>query len=89
MKKCQIILLVTVMVISLHGIAQLPYKNRNLSPELRARDLLSRMTLDEKVMQTQCLWSQKSGILNAAGDFDETKAASVLKKWAGRNCTPE
>ena len=83
MKKCQIILLGTVLFISLNTIAQLPYRNRNLSPELRARDLLSRMTLDEKVMQTQCLWTQKSGILNAAGDFDEAKAASVLKNGLG------
>ena len=56
------------------------YKNKKLSPEARARDLLSRMNLDEKVMQTQCLWIQKSAILNKDGDFDETKAASVLKK---------
>jgi beta-glucosidase len=31
------------------------YKNKNLSPEARAKDLLSKMNLDEKVMQTQCL----------------------------------
>jgi len=59
------------------------YKNKQLSPETRAKDLVSRMTLDEKVMQTQCLWIQKSRILNAAGDFDETKAASVLKNGLG------
>jgi len=36
--------------------AQTPaYKNKTLSPELRAKDLLGRMTLDEKIMQTQCL----------------------------------
>ncbi len=64
--------------------AQAPaYKNKNLSPEIRAKDLLAKMTLDEKVMQTQCLWIQKSKILNAAGDFDETKAASVLKNGLG------
>ena len=43
---------------------QQPYKNKNLSPEVRAKDLLSRMNLDEKVMQAQCLWIQKSLILN-------------------------
>ena len=39
--------------------------NKNLSPETRSADLLKRMTLDEKVMQTQCLWIQHSGILNS------------------------
>ena len=59
------------------------YKNRNLSPDARARDLLSRMNLDEKVMQTQCLWIQKSSILNNNGDFDETKAEKVIKNGLG------
>lgn len=65
-------------------IAQQPaYKNKNLSPEARAKDLLGRMTLDEKVMQTHCLWIQKSRILNDQGDFDETKAADALKYGLG------
>src|SRR5262249_19181640 len=64
--------------------AQTPaYKNKKLSPEARAKDLLGRMTLDEKAMQTQCLWIQKSQILDASGDFDEAKAAAVLKNGLG------
>jgi len=64
--------------------AQQPaYKNKNLSPEQRAKNLLSLMTVDEKVMQTQCLWIQKSRILNAAGDFDEAKAKEALKNGLG------
>jgi beta-glucosidase len=59
------------------------YKNKNLSPEARAKDLLGRMTLDEKVMQTQCLWIQKSRILDANGDFDESKAKEALKNGLG------
>ncbi len=59
------------------------YKNKNLSPEARAKDLLGRMTLDEKVMQTQCLWIQKSRILDANGDFDEAKAKEALKNGLG------
>ena len=50
---------------------------------MRAKDLVSRMTLDEKVMQTQCLWIQKSRILNEQGDFDEAKAAEALKHGMG------
>ncbi|HEV7783243.1 MAG TPA: glycoside hydrolase family 3 N-terminal domain-containing protein [Chitinophagaceae bacterium] len=59
------------------------YKNKTLSPGQRAADLLKRMTLDEKVMQTQCLWIQKSRILDSKGDFDETKAATALKNGLG------
>ncbi|MBK5272413.1 MAG: glycoside hydrolase family 3 protein, partial [Bacteroidia bacterium] len=64
--------------------AQQPaYKNKNLSPEARAKDLIGRMTLDEKVMQTQCFWGQKSLILNDKREFDEAKAANVLKNGLG------
>ncbi|HKD07043.1 MAG TPA: glycoside hydrolase family 3 C-terminal domain-containing protein [Bryobacteraceae bacterium] len=35
------------------GVAQEPYKNPDLSPEQRAADLVSRMTLEEKVLQMQ------------------------------------
>lgn len=62
---------------------QPPYKNKNLSPEARAKDLLGRMTLDEKAMQTQCLWIQKSQILNKDGDFDEAKAEKNVKNGLG------
>jgi beta-glucosidase len=69
---------------ALSSVGQTPaYKNRSLSPEQRTADLLKRMTLDEKVMQTQCLWIQKSRILNSSGDFDEAKATDVLKYGLG------
>jgi beta-glucosidase len=60
-----------------------PYKNKNLSAEARARDLLGRMTLDEKLMQTQCLWIQKSTILDKNGAFDPAKAEKALKNGLG------
>jgi beta-glucosidase len=59
------------------------YKNKNLLPEARAKDLLKRMNLDEKVMQTQCLWIKKSLILNDAGDFDSVKSKDALKNGLG------
>src|SRR5437762_5035763 len=64
--------------------AQQPaYRNRSLSPEARAKDLLTRMTLDEKVMQTQCLWIQKSRILDSNGAFDSVKAKTALQNGLG------
>ena len=59
------------------------YKDKTLSPESRAAHLLTLMTAEEKIMQTQCLWIQKSKILNASGDFDSLKAAGVLKNGLG------
>jgi hypothetical protein len=56
---------------------QAPYKNKNLSPEARAKDLLSRMNLDEKVMQTQCLWIQKSRILNDRGILMKSRQKKI------------
>ncbi len=37
----------------------LPYKNSKLSIEDRVKDLLARMTLDEKVAQMMCVWMEK------------------------------
>lgn len=82
MKRYFILAVVAIPMMTLH--AQQPaYKNKTLSPEARAKDLLGRMTLDEKVMQTQCLWIQKSRILDAQYDFDESKAADALKNGMG------
>src|SRR5215213_11559713 len=70
--------------VQLAAFAQQPaYKNKNLSPEARAKDLLPRMTLDEKLMQLQCLWIQKSTIVTESGDFDPAKAATALKNGLG------
>lgn len=69
---------------SLHARAQKgTYKDKTLSPETRAAQLLRLMTIDEKIMQTQCLWIQKSKIFNGEGDFDESKAKDVLKNGLG------
>lgn len=83
MKKF-LFLLVATCHLCLVAFSQQPaYKNKSLSPEARAKDLLSRMTLDEKVVQTQCLWIQKSEILNSHGDFDEIKAAKNVPYGLG------
>jgi beta-glucosidase len=58
------------------------YKNKTLSPEARTKDLLSRMTLDEKLMQMQCMWQQKTAFFTN-GDFDEVKAGKSLKNGLG------
>lgn len=51
------------------------YKNPHASMAARLDDLMARMTLDEKIMQLQCVWQQKHQIQDAATDFSAAKAA--------------
>ncbi|MEP7245374.1 MAG: glycoside hydrolase family 3 N-terminal domain-containing protein [Gammaproteobacteria bacterium] len=50
------------------------YKNAAAPVEQRVEDLLSRMTLAEKIEQITTVWTRKSEVLNAAGEFDAAKA---------------
>ena len=60
------------------------YKNRSLSAEKRVRDLLSRMTLEEKAAQMMCVWQQKpQTLVDANGDFDLKKAQAAFKSGVG------
>jgi beta-glucosidase-like glycosyl hydrolase len=63
--------------------SQPDYLNPALPVERRVADLLSRMTLEEKVAQTQALWKQKSFIIDEKGDFSPAKAERVLKNGIG------
>lgn len=60
------------------------YRNPKLSVERRVKDLLSRMTLKEKVSQMLCIWQQKSSTLvDEKGRFDAQKATRHFKDRAG------
>lgn len=60
------------------------YKNASLSPGKRLKDLLSRMSLDEKAAQMMCVWQQKADTLvDAEGNFDLQKAMAAFKKGFG------
>src|SRR5262249_43393926 len=67
-----------------------PYRNASLPVEQRVADLLSRMTIDEKVAQLECLWVSRPQVLNAPGNFDvdhgefsDQKALLVMKDGIG------
>lgn len=64
------------------GKVTLPYRDTTLAPERRAADLLSRMTLDEKVAQLQCRWQEKTDFLDE-GEFNERKARTVMPHGIG------
>jgi len=67
------------------GISDVPaYKNAKLSPEKRVKDLLARMTLEQKAAQMMCIWRSKAETLvDADGNFDLQKARKTLGKGAG------
>ena len=60
------------------------YKNPHLSAERRVKDLLSRMTLEEKAAQMRCVWQKKTETLvDAKGNFDSQKARATFKEGHG------
>ncbi len=61
-----------------------PYKNPRLPAEKRVKDLLARMTLEEKAAQMMCVWQEKSTkLIDADGSFDLEKAKAAFKKGHG------
>jgi beta-glucosidase len=61
-----------------------PYRNATLPAARRVKDLLSRMTLEEKAAQMMCVWQKKAEtLLDADGNFDLVKAKSAFKKRHG------
>ncbi len=60
------------------------YKNANLPSARRVKDLLSRMTLDEKAAQMLCVWQSKAEkLVNAEGNFDFEKAKKAFRNGHG------
>ena len=61
------------------------YKNPDKPVDERVEDLLSRMTIDEKVAQIMCVWQQKQALLlNDDASFNEQKAAKNLPYGIGQ-----
>ncbi len=60
------------------------YRNPEISAERRTRDLLARMTLEEKAAQMICIWQTKSrAFVDEGGNFDRRKARSYFRKRLG------
>ncbi len=60
------------------------YKNSALPAARRVKDLLSRMTLEEKAAQMLCVWQTKAKTLvDEGGNFDPKKAASAFRSGHG------
>jgi beta-glucosidase len=60
------------------------YKNPSLPAARRVKDLMSRMTLEEKAAQMLCIWQKKpETLVDAEGNFDERKAKAAFKDRRG------
>jgi beta-glucosidase len=60
------------------------YKNQKWPTARRVKDLLSRMTLDEKAAQMVCIWREKvDTLVDGDGNFDFKKAKAAFAKGNG------
>jgi len=60
------------------------YKNSALPSRRRVKDLLSRMTLEEKAAQMLCVWQEKAQkLVDEKGDFDLAKAKKAFRDKRG------
>lgn len=64
---------------SAEGLIEAVYKNPKEPIKKRVKDLLSRMTLEEKAAQMMCIWQQKTEkLVDDEGDFDLKKAKKAF-----------
>jgi len=62
------------------------YKRSDLPAEIRARDLLTKMTLEEKMMQLGSVWGYE--LLDQEGRFSEERANELLRHGIGQITRP-
>lgn len=73
----------------LHAAPRAIYRDPRAPTDLRVRDLLRRMTLEEKVAQTISLWATKADVMRTGGlDFDPAKASTAYPAGFGQVTRP-
>jgi len=64
------------------------YKDPAAPIEQRVEDLLARMTLEEKIAQLTAVWTQKSELFDASGQFDPAKRRRLYPAGIGHFTRP-
>ena len=64
------------------------YEDPHAAVDTRVEDLLSRMTLQEKIAQISCIWQRKGEVEDANGNFDPAKASRVFPFGIGQVARP-
>src|SRR5688572_11080480 len=64
------------------------YKDPSAPVERRVEDLLSRMTLEEKVAQMLSLWEHKDQVQTPGGDFTPEEASQAFPNGLGQIARP-
>src|SRR4030095_6852487 len=64
------------------------YKDPAVPVEQRVEDLLARMTLEEKIAQITAVWTQKSELFDASGQFDPAKRHRLYPAGIGHFTRP-
>jgi beta-glucosidase len=99
MRRMSILLLVSLLVLFLNAAqsqeSTSPYRNPKLPVDERVKDLLGRMTLEEKVAQLQSTWQNygqhlpaDAYFVDADGKLDVAKAKAMLKNGLGEFSRP-
>jgi beta-glucosidase len=68
--------------------ARVPYRDPRAPIAARVRDLLGRMTLEEKAAQLRAMWIGKAAFLDSSGTFSPGKAATALADGIGQIARP-
>jgi beta-glucosidase len=70
------------------GNARAVYRDPRVPIDARVRDLLGRMTLEEKAAQLRAMWFGKGAFLDSAGAFSPAKATTALADGIGQIARP-
>lgn len=86
LKKAKLILILGIILILTNcksdGVKLPPYRNTKLSIDKRVDDLISRMTMDEKIAQL-VFWGKTDSFLTKQDQFREETTRKLLKNGAG------
>jgi beta-glucosidase-like glycosyl hydrolase len=90
--RARTLALASALMLALPGLAaaadQPVYKDPHAAVDARVSDLLSRMTLQEKIAQISCIWQRKGEVEDANGNFDPAKASRVFPYGIGQVARP-